>query len=304
MKRKLIKQGIGGSTVYLPKKWVENRGLKPGAEIEITETRDGLLLQSKAEPRKKEATVEIERGDVGVLEYVLFNHFKAGYDKLTIKGQVKQKDVMELLSFLSGFEITAAKEGEVTVEAVSESIPEKSDVLLKQAFFILKDDLNHIIESLNTQKKIDAERIHSNVVRIGRVHNLLLRMGSMRLSERSSFYWKYTDMLFWMGVQMHLLAQAQKGKNPAKLTTGQMEYIQSARISLDHIYDGFFKRSMKELLKVNNECVAREKKIYSLIANQPEYTVAVLNHFSIIYRYLIYAAGAAIGMLLMEEKTE
>jgi bifunctional DNA-binding transcriptional regulator/antitoxin component of YhaV-PrlF toxin-antitoxin module len=301
MKRKIIRQGIGGGTVYLPKKWLDQRGIKPGDEIEITETGEGLLLQSKSEPSKKKATVEVEKGDAGILEYIMFNHYNAGYDKLTIKGPVRQKAILDLLPFLNGFEMTSAKEGELTIEAISESLPEKSEVLMKQAFFILKEDMTHIMDSLNSQQPIDAEIIHLNVIRIGRIHNLLIRMGSKRVGNRSSFYWKYADLLFWMGVQMHMLAQALKGQKPAKMTAAQMAYVQSARTALDHIYNGVFNSSMKELLKVNNECVASEKKIYTLLTNQQEYPVAVMNHFSIVYRYMIYTAGAAIGMLLMEE---
>ena len=53
MKRKLIKQGLGGYTIYLPKKWIDRKGLKEGEEINVVETDAGLVIGSDVKGRKE-----------------------------------------------------------------------------------------------------------------------------------------------------------------------------------------------------------------------------------------------------------
>ena len=47
MKRKLIKQGLGGYTIYLPKKWVEEFGLKGSSEVNVDRWDSNLVISSK-----------------------------------------------------------------------------------------------------------------------------------------------------------------------------------------------------------------------------------------------------------------
>ena len=47
MKRKLIKQGSGGYTFYVPKQWVLHRGLKAGDEIDVVEKDKTLVVRTK-----------------------------------------------------------------------------------------------------------------------------------------------------------------------------------------------------------------------------------------------------------------
>ena len=58
MKRKLIKQGGGGYTIYLPKKWVDKKGLKEGNQVDVQETETSLIIGSPVKG-KKEISIEI-----------------------------------------------------------------------------------------------------------------------------------------------------------------------------------------------------------------------------------------------------
>ena len=54
MKRKLIKQGAGGLTLCIPKKWTEKANLKAGDEINLTEDENSLKIfpgEKKIEPK-------------------------------------------------------------------------------------------------------------------------------------------------------------------------------------------------------------------------------------------------------------
>ena len=56
MKRKLIKQGSGGLTLCVPKKWVDVNKLEAGDEVEVVEEKGNLLMSSS----KIEKTIKRE----------------------------------------------------------------------------------------------------------------------------------------------------------------------------------------------------------------------------------------------------
>jgi phosphate uptake regulator len=300
MRHRLIRQGSGGYTVYLPKKWVEGQGLKAGGEIEITPTKQGLLIQAEASTEKKEAEIAVPNDDPAVVEYMLFNHYLAGYDKMTLKGPVRQKMVLSVLPFLGGFDMTSAERREIVVESVAEPSPDKKDILLRQMFLILKEEISYMSSALRKGDEIDVARVRENYHRIGHSASILLRIMSRRTAESDGFRWTLINLLQWTGQQLYLLSRAEKGRKTKRLGKYQVAYIDSVARSLDNIYGGIFRRSVNELLEVSKH-VAQEKRIYSLSAGQDVYTVAAMTHFSIISRYLVYAAGAGIGMLIMKE---
>ena len=60
MKRKLKKQGIGGLTFYIPKKWIVKKGLEPGDDINIQEIQDKLVLSSEKIKKKNQIEITLE----------------------------------------------------------------------------------------------------------------------------------------------------------------------------------------------------------------------------------------------------
>ena len=83
MKRKLIKQGGGGYTIYLPKKWVDGRGLKAGYEIELTEQGAGLFLGKGAGTEElRGVQADITRLDKDSIFKQLVAMYESGFDEI------------------------------------------------------------------------------------------------------------------------------------------------------------------------------------------------------------------------------
>ena len=121
MKRKLIKQGIGGFTVYLPKKWVDERGLKEKAEIEIEEVENSLVLTADAVPQKRSIEIHALSENQQFLRMELWNPYRRGFDKLIIHYNTKtQKQIIEreIDLHLLGFEITDTEKNIIIAENV------------------------------------------------------------------------------------------------------------------------------------------------------------------------------------------
>jgi hypothetical protein len=59
MKRKIIKQGLGGYTIYLPKKWIDNFKLQAGDEINLDLIDNKLLISAEGIKEKRQTTITV-----------------------------------------------------------------------------------------------------------------------------------------------------------------------------------------------------------------------------------------------------
>ena len=122
MDRKLIKQGGGGFTIYLPKKWVDEKGLTGGDKVNLSEANTALIVNS-SKPVRKEKVVEITKENKKDIKTILTHLYRNGFDIIHIKETTKtiQKEIKQITEdLLLGFEITETTEGSCTLENLSE----------------------------------------------------------------------------------------------------------------------------------------------------------------------------------------
>ena len=300
MRRKLIKQGGGGGlTFYVPKKWADKQGLKAGDDIEISEEKQGLLLQAEASVKRKEGSIEITSKDKRFLQYILNNYYRAGYDKIILSGSVNEKHLYDVLQLLSGFEISEIDNHKAVIEIMAEPFEDKFEVLMKQLFFIIKQDFDHIIESIKEIKEIDFDRILINSKRAIKNSNLCLRFVSKRLSDLNGFNWTIINLLTWIERQLYYLSKSLKDKKMKKINHKQMKYLESIRSSIDYLYDGIYKRSLHHFMKIHLEYRRWETERYNLVEMQNSYCAIIITHFNMIYRYIFQSTSSAIGKVTM-----
>ena len=147
MNRKLIKQGKGGFTIYLPKKWVDNRGLKEGESIDIYESDDFLIVGSDKKQRK-EIKIDISEINKKDLKHMLTHLYRRGFDVIKLHNLdtsliSKVRKITEAL--LLGFELTEKGEDYCVLENISEPTEQKYELLLKRSFLLIKDTIELII---------------------------------------------------------------------------------------------------------------------------------------------------------------
>ncbi|MBT4174533.1 AbrB/MazE/SpoVT family DNA-binding domain-containing protein [archaeon] len=107
MKRKLIKQGGGGLTLYVPKKWVDFNNLNSGDELNIQEEDNKLILQTSDFSKQKKSTVlHVETGNSNEISLIR-SFYRAGYDEIIIKYQAPEllQKLQKAVDSLYGFEI-------------------------------------------------------------------------------------------------------------------------------------------------------------------------------------------------------
>jgi phosphate uptake regulator len=163
MKRKLIRQGIGGLTLYIPKKWANRKGLKEGDEIEIIEKETSLLLQSPVKTQK-ETIIEINDKNKRDIFVLLTHYYRQGFDKIIIENssQIINNDIKNRInSILLGFEITEKTKDKIVIENLSEPTDQKIDLILRRLFLITKETLNMLLEE-NEKNKEELQEMKLN----------------------------------------------------------------------------------------------------------------------------------------------
>lgn len=155
MKRKLIKQGAGGVTFYVPKKWVDSKGLKPGDEIEVDEQDDNLIIRpGEAKKEIKRAEIEIDLANFNIYRSILGGLYRGGYDE--VKVYFKDPKVIPVLqktvdSTFYGFEIFDVKDDSCLIKSVyTEEATE------------IKNHINRIIHTIKTMQEIIINDIEKN----------------------------------------------------------------------------------------------------------------------------------------------
>jgi phosphate uptake regulator len=189
MKRKLIRQGVDGLTVYLPKKWTEKNSLKPGDEIELSENDNFILVSaSDIKKEKKEISFKIEKGRETKRRIAIVNSYRAGYDKMNLYYDGSMKELQELSStLLVGFELFKTDENTYSLESVAEPGYEDFEKLVQKMFYILSDILSDISSS----------DVPSKVTQVQKYDNLLKRMLSKNmLSVKDPFsFWHFLSIM-------------------------------------------------------------------------------------------------------------
>ncbi len=301
MKRRLIKQGGGGYTIYLPKKWIDSRGLKAGDEMDITESPHGLVIESIAKPEKKEISAEVDFRNKRFLEYLITDYYRAGYDTITLKGDVNERTVSRIIRLIGGLEIVSSDAQSLKLEVMAEPFEDRKDKIMKQVFFIVKDDTSYVLDTIQKRQKIDFDRIKRNNIRMVRYVNFLMRATSKKVTELNGFYWTLINLLHWIGRRIYYLAQSIKDTKPIDISSKHLEFFLSFQKSLDLLYDGLYKNSLKSLMEIHEEYEQYKDKRTALYKDQPEYIIILMNYFNIMYRFLMYTTGAAMGMLSLEQ---
>lgn len=147
MNRKLIKQGGGGYTIYLPKKWVDKKELKAGDQIDIIETETSLIIGGTPQG-KKETIIDLsEEKNLFIIKMLLTHLYRNGFDIITINGvDKKQLDEIQKITkdLLLGFEVTENYTDSCKIENISEPTEQKYEIILKRTFFIIKETMSII----------------------------------------------------------------------------------------------------------------------------------------------------------------
>lgn len=301
MQRKLVRQGRNALTVTLPAKWTQSKGLEAGDVVEIVENNQGLAITSNAAIIKKKTSITIDSQDTRFLQYILNNYYRAGYDEIKIKTTISHKDITSALRLLMGFDVTKQTKNIITIESVTEPRQDKVDILVRQIFFIVLEDLSYIISSLENNTKIDIDQISLNSDRAIKNANFCIRLCSKYPHLNSGFYWTLTNLVTWVSRQLYYLSKSLQTQKSTKLSKRHLTYLHSCRDMFINLHEGVYEKSLEKLGNVHTLYRKHETTIIPHLTKQNHYVSTIIHYFSMIAQYIMRSTSSAIGMVTVKD---
>ena len=178
MKRKLIRQGKVGYTIYLPKKWVDRYGLKIGDEIDVVESGKALVLSTpKAIEGKKEARVSIDDPSK-FMGRLVHTPYRFGYNEVEIRYSdiSAVKKIQHYLDQLLGFEIVEQGANHMRIEMVAKEQETEFDKMLRRVLFMTLDMARELAAAAEKNDKENLKEIAAREAMSNRLTNFCERL--------------------------------------------------------------------------------------------------------------------------------
>ena len=308
MKRKLIKQGSGGLTFYVPKDWTKSNNLNPGDEIDIRPIEGDLLISSKINSQKKEKTITLPKGSEKIPRIMLNSLYRLGYDKIIVNYSTKQQeeDIREIVDHrLLGFEITDEQENKIIIENVTEPSDEKQEVLVRRMFYIINDSFELLNFDLKNNKFVNGANIVTKTKRLNKYNSFCRRnITKRKFSETTATYsWElYQKMLLVQHSIWHFHTVISKEKSK-KISKASMVLLDNIRSYYNQIHESFFKKDVDNLLMVLDKA---KSDLYSSVQVQMKKTsgseAIMLYYIGELYRLVYVLSVPLVSLLLVREE--
>jgi len=152
MKRKAIQLANKTLVISLPAKWVKERGVKKGDEIEVEEREGKIIVSIQKEPEEIKKIINLD--DYGIMQNrVILSQYLRGVDELEIKfskpHQIKEKIVNKLI----GFEIIKQTPNSITFKDLSGFSNQDISQIIKRIFLIIESMGFELLESIEKNQK-------------------------------------------------------------------------------------------------------------------------------------------------------
>lgn len=304
--RKVIPQGKGGLTVYLPKSWVDKRGLKGGDLVDINEIEGDIVIGSK-KSEHREYVIELTLENIILLRQILVYPYRMGFDTIVLKGECLEiiDEVQEIVTkYLLGFEVTSKSAKQIVIESISEPDETKFETLLRRLFLIIQEHFTVLVQSLE-QGNFDA---------IKRVTELNLQCDKYAyFCKRAIKKEKYTSkiLIIWQLLNSlqqinHSFTYLYQDVQNTTVTNTSIFKLQLSELNkyFNSVMDGFYKKNLKlvaENYPKRNELLNKSKTQLLLDLNSSFERIFSLHLLSIIRQIAIINVNSNIENYLEED---
>lgn len=280
MKRKVIKQGLGGFTIYLPKKWVNFVELKAGDELDVKENGKTLIIEADKSTVLEDRQVEINLDSVKRnfdKRSLLGALYKLGYDTIILNyNELDMKVVKEISSDLYGFEILKLETNYCVFKNIIQTTNVNLDESYRKIIFSIKQIQTQIIKNIeNDSHSLDTIEVYrKNILKL---RDLIMRIISkeklvdpknMALYSIVSELWLITKR--YISIQKYLINEVLENQ---KMFVGELRKM---NILVNNIFTN----------KIQSEDVSKNRKIGSLLEKELYENIMNSKSDIILYNYL------------------
>lgn len=299
MERKLIKQGGGGYTIYLPKKWIDARGLKEGDHVNVQENDNYLVIEGKIS-EKNDIEIELNHENKDNIKNILTNIYRNGYNKIIIKNADLDsfKDIKKATNLLLGFEITNHEGNKCIIENISEPAEDKYESVLRKVFFSIKDSFDLLINNFDnfSESYLEIEEMRdSNVKMILFCRRIVMKD---KYSKNMALNWEL--LTFLSHIQKNLFYTYKYAhENKIKKDKNIIEMLEKAREHFLFVERAFYEKDSSYLEKLQKSSLKYAyKEVIDNIAKSDGKKSVIFAYNKELFR-LIKVCGTPIRSILI-----
>lgn len=298
MDRKLIKQGLGGYTIYLPKKWLDAQGLGKGGEISLEETDSSLVISSKKPNTKPETKIILQDVDETSIRTLITNAYRKGYDRITVNfDNEKQFSILEdvIRTRLIGLDIVKKEKNSCTVENITEPSLDQFDNILSKMFLNISA-LFEITRQRFSGKRPE-EKYEEVETKIMQYDNFCRRVISKRhiIDKKSEFFWAFLHLIDHGQREIYHLNRLPSIKVSAKTK----ELLDDVEKMFNLIRESYNKKDISILTKVHDlDNNSFYKKGYSLLEKTKGKETIIVYHLMASLRKFFQTNSPLTGLLV------
>lgn len=146
MKRKVIKQGPSTLMVSLPSKWVKNKNIKRGDEINLFEQGEDIVISLKEKKQLKTIKTSIENLHPNQLDNYLSTLYTNGYDEIELIGNISLDETISSINNKVGLEIVGTEKDKILIKSYLNENEGDINKIIKKLFQLIKSFIKEINE--------------------------------------------------------------------------------------------------------------------------------------------------------------
>lgn len=299
MERKLIKQGGGGFTIYLPKKWIDKKGLKEGDEIKIEEVGNSLFIDSAIRDNK-EIIIKINEQNKKDISVILTHIYRKGYNQVLIEninsGLFKEISLVTS-DLLLGFEITEKSETKCKLENISEPAEQKYDLIIRKIFFLVNEFNDLIVKDLNNYKNYDEiKQIKKNL------DKFLLFCRRILIKEKYEkdpvSEWEFLTFLTHIG-HSYFYSYKYAKENKMKISENIKSLFGKLKNYFNLLEESYLNKNIEKIHKINQ---LKEEyhfgEIINLLENSKGKDAVFISYIGDIFRFIQLGSSPVLSQIL------
>ncbi|MFC1752939.1 AbrB/MazE/SpoVT family DNA-binding domain-containing protein [Thermoproteota archaeon] len=299
MKRKLIKQGLGGFTISMPVKWVKRHGLGKGDEVDLQEIDDNIKISAEQHDEMKEITLEASSNE-RLLQAKIWQSYYQGYDRIIINytTEAQKKRIIRTKNMaLLGFEITKQDKNRMILENITGPSAEKQDILQRRTFFIVKETLELIESDLKAGKPKNKERIETLSPEVLKYTLFCQRNIAKRLTspEHIRNTWEVQNQVSGIQGRARLIYVYVKDFKASPKTVNILHNLRNA---FENIYKGFYTEDLKSLEKAESTLLSTREELVKQLENTKGPETTVLFYLGEISRAMFLLDAAVLALMV------
>lgn len=307
MKRRLIQQGFSGYTLTLPIGWIREHHLQPGEELDIQETKEGLLVRSADKMNLPEKVLELDISTYSqkMILNLLYQAYRLGYGTLRIKykNQEQFSSLRELAqNYLLGFEVVENSKNQCVLQNIAEPEKNKFEVILRRHFLQILE-LSEIIGSafaekvLEEKKNLSLEQLRFSRQQLDKMSNYLRRaiVRDKISQEKAPLIYALITNLSLISHDYLYLYEYWKKQNRKGIGKEIKPHLQETNLLFRQLYESFYQKDYSKMDLVGKGKVDLFQKSEQLLENSEKAERVILAYLREIIRLIQASNTLALG---------